>query len=120
MLRRPDIWTLYEMYDPRTPPTKPVEANSYCHAYGAGPLVHYFRWICGIRPLDAGFARVVVEPQLGDLSRLEARLHTPQGPIGMTVSGGRRGRRIVVEAPAGLPVDLRRTFLRESDSLRLA
>lgn len=117
MMRRPDFWTLYEMYDPRTKPTEPVASNSHCHAYGAGPLVHYFRWVCGIRPAEPGFARVIVEPQLGDLTKIEARLHTPRGPISMTVSGAVGRRRIAVTAPEGVPVELRTTYLSPGDRL---
>jgi alpha-L-rhamnosidase len=120
MMSRPDFWTIYEMYDPRTPPREPVESNSHCHAYGAGPLVHFFRWICGLRPLEPGFARTVVEPQIGDLSRLSATMHTPAGEVALVVTPVRRGRRIRVTAPEGMAIELRPTYLRPGDRLERA
>ena len=119
MLRRKDAWTLFEMYDPRTPVNEPAETSSLCHAYGAGPLVHYFRWVCGIRPTEPGYAAVVVEPQLGDLKRLRTRFHTPRGEISFRVTSGSKGRDIALSVPDGVAVELRSTYLRRGDRLRL-
>jgi len=120
MLRRRDAWTLFEMWDPKTPPSRPAKTASLCHAYGAGPLVHYFRWVCGIRPAEPGYARITVEPQLGRLRSLDARLHTPAGEVRMTVSRRAKGRRIAVRGPDGVPMDLRPTYLAPGDRLLLA
>ncbi|NIA21315.1 MAG: hypothetical protein GWP05_04960, partial [Anaerolineaceae bacterium] len=120
LLARKDAWTLFEMYDPRTPPNEPAGTASMCHAYGAGPLVHYFRWICGIRPTEPGYAAVVVEPQPGDLERLRTRLHTPRGEISLRLTKGRKGRNIVVSAPDEVAVELRPTYLHRGDRLLLA
>jgi hypothetical protein len=117
MMARSDFWTLYEMYDPRTKPTEPVATNSHCHAYGAGPLVHYFRWLCGLRPAEPGFSRMVVEPQLGDLTSIDAVLPTPRGMIEMTARGPAGRRRIVVTVPTGVTVDVRRTYLTSGDQV---
>ena len=119
MLRRRDAWTLFEMWNPATPPSRPAKTASMCHAYGAGPLVHYFRWVCGIRPTAPGHARVIVEPQLGDLRSLEARVHTPRGEVRMDVRRRAKGRWIVVSAPKGMPLELRSTHLGPGDRLEL-
>jgi len=119
MINRKDGWTLFEMYDPRTPADKPAKTNSLCHAYGAGPLVHYFRWILGIRPTEPGHKAVIIEPQLGDLSSLEGSVHTPQGRIHLAVKPRRGGRRIKVSLPDGVQADLRPTYLKDGDCLEL-
>ena len=45
--------------------------------------------LAGIRPLEPGFARVAIRPQLGDLPDLELTAHTPRGPIAFHARAGR-------------------------------
>jgi hypothetical protein len=116
MLRRPEAWTLFEVYQHDTPPNKPI-LYSLCHGWSTAPLLYYFRWICGLRPAAPGFARLVVEPQPGDLKSLEATLHTPRGEVTFRLTSDRKGRTITVTAPRKMEVELRRTYLGPQDSL---
>jgi hypothetical protein len=45
------------------------------------PLYVLAQDIAGIRPLEPGYARCVIRPQLGDLPDLQVTVHTPHGPI---------------------------------------
>jgi hypothetical protein len=58
--------------------------RSDCHAWSSHPLYHYFATLLGIRPTEAGFARVEIAPHLGDLTRAEGVLIHPQGEIRAT------------------------------------
>ncbi len=118
MMRHPDAWTIFESYHPETL-GRQTPSNSLCHAYGAGPLIHYFRWICGLRPAEAGFDKLVVEPQLGSLRRLQALMPTGKGTIGFNLSSSGRKRTIEVTVPAGVEVELRRTYLKRSDEVNI-
>lgn len=120
MLRRKDAWTLFEVWDPKTPPRQAPRSNSLCHAWGAGPLAHYFRWICGLRPLEPGFKRMIVEPMPGDLKRLDASMHTPRGRVGLEMTTARNKRRIVVTVPSGIEAELSSARLGPGDRLELA
>jgi hypothetical protein len=116
LLRRPEAWTLPEVFQHDTPPRQPL-TSSLCHAWGASPLLYYFRWICGLRPAAPGFACLVVEPQPGDLKSLQAALHTPRGEVVLRLTSERSGRTITVAAPRKMEIELRRTWLEPQDVL---
>ena len=84
------------------------------------PIYVLFMDIAGIRPLEPGFRRCVVRPQLGDLESLRLTAHTVLGPIRLqakrTAGAGASGRpahRITIDLPPGcegelvLPMDTR-------------
>ena len=70
------------------------------------PIFVLFQDIVGLRPLEPGFRRVQLRPQLGDLPDLEAVAHTPLGPI--TFRSRRAGsvHQIDVLLPAGCAAEL--------------
>lgn len=51
------------------------------HAWGAAPLNVIARYVAGVTPLEPGFAKVAIRPQLGGLGRVEATVPTPLGPV---------------------------------------
>src|SRR5207344_2220133 len=55
--------------------------------------------LAGIRPIEAGYKRFEIYPQLADLEDLELTTYTPQGPIEFS-SRGKRGARTL---SLGLP-----------------
>ena len=38
--------------------------HSLCHGWASGPTSWLSRWVLGVRPLEAGFAAVEIEPHL--------------------------------------------------------
>jgi hypothetical protein len=62
--------------------------SSLAHGWAGGPVPALSGYVLGIRPLTAGFATWIVEPQLGDLRFAQGQAPTPAGPI---VSRWRRG-----------------------------
>lgn len=76
--------TFWEKYDPELEGAAQYEssgrpfAKSLCHAWGAGPIYLLGKYFMGVRPLDAGYAKVLVEPTLGGLSWFEGTVPTAE------------------------------------------
>ena len=66
------------------------------HAWGAAPLNVISRYLLGVRPLEAGFKRILVAPQLGSLTRVNAVVPTAAGAVRLEVEG----RQLKVSVPA--------------------
>ena len=74
---------------------------SYCHGWSAAPTYVLPAYVLGVRPLEPGFRRVLVEPELGDLDWAEGRVPTPHGPVCVNWSRGADIFRMEVALPAG-------------------
>ena len=59
-----------------------------CHAWGTPPLNVISRYILGVTPLEPGFAKIRVRPQIGSLARVEGKVPTAKGPVSVRVEGG--------------------------------
>ena len=59
------------------------------HAWGATPLNIISRFILGVTPLEPGFAKVSIRPQLGGLKRVKATVPTAAGPIALEATPDR-------------------------------
>ncbi|HZJ13686.1 MAG TPA: alpha-L-rhamnosidase C-terminal domain-containing protein [Chthoniobacteraceae bacterium] len=55
--------------------------HSFCHGWASGPTAFLSQQVLGVKPLDPGFARVRIAPQLGSLKWAEGTYPTPRGPI---------------------------------------
>jgi alpha-L-rhamnosidase len=86
--------------------TPDAATRSDCHAWSAHPNYDLLRTVAGLKPGAPGFQTVRVEPHLGTLTRLDATLPHPTGPI--TVSYRRDGSALDVKAT--LPPGLTGTF----------
>jgi hypothetical protein len=62
--------------------------TSMAHGWSGGPVPALSGYILGIRPVSAGFATWIVEPQVGDLTWAQGQAPTPHGAI---VSRWQRG-----------------------------
>ena len=72
------------------------------HAWSGGGLTLLSQYVAGITPLEPGYTRVRIRPQLGSLNRVTATVDTPLGLL--TVRARRVGEETVVEydAPPGM------------------
>jgi alpha-L-rhamnosidase len=59
----------------------PEPTRSDSHAWSAHPNYDLLTVVAGVQPASAGFATVRIEPHLGGLHHVEARIPTPQGMI---------------------------------------
>ena len=66
------------------------------HAWGTAPLNIISRFILGVTPLESGFRKISIAPQLGGLRRVDARVPTAAGTVAVNVSGGR----LSIDTPA--------------------
>ena len=55
------------------------------HAWAAAPANMVGRYLLGVRPLEPGFVRAIVQPQPGTLKRAAGSVPTPLGPVGVCV-----------------------------------
>ncbi len=68
------------------------------HAWGAAPANIIPRYVLGVRPLEAGFAKSLIAPQIGKLTHVEGIVPTILGPVGVKISGSK----LVVQIPDGM------------------
>ena len=59
-----------------------------CHAWGTAPLNIISRYVLGVTPLEPGFAKIRVRPQVGSLARVEGRVPTAKGPVEVRIEDG--------------------------------
>ncbi|MDR1282745.1 MAG: alpha-L-rhamnosidase [Opitutaceae bacterium] len=78
------------------------------HAWGAVPANIVMRYVLGVRPLEPGYGRILVAPQLGTLTMAEGTVPTIRGPVRVRAwrdAEGREGRtHCEVETPANVTV----------------
>ncbi|EIQ00446.1 alpha-L-rhamnosidase [Opitutaceae bacterium TAV1] len=75
------------------------------HAWGAAPANIITRYVLGVRPLEPGYGRILVAPQLGTLTKAEGTVPTIRGPVRVRAwrdAGG--STHCEVEAPANVTV----------------
>lgn len=70
---------------------------SFC---SVAPLYITYQCLAGIRPLEPGYRRVELRPQVGDLEQLELVLPTPHGPLRFEARGTSGARDLRIELPA--------------------
>ena len=58
------------------------------HAWGAAPLNIISRYVLGVTPLEPGFAKIRVAPQVGALKLVEGVVPTAKGLVKVRVEGG--------------------------------
>jgi hypothetical protein len=79
------------------------------------PLYIMGMGIAGLQPLDAGWQRILIAPQPGDLTSLDATVHTPGGELSLESRGPLGDRIVRVKVPAAtegvLAVDPRESGL---------
>jgi hypothetical protein len=55
------------------------------HAWGAAPANIITRFLLGVRPIEPGFAKVLIRPQPGSLKQISGTVPTIRGPIKVSV-----------------------------------
>jgi alpha-L-rhamnosidase len=68
------------------------------HAWGAAPANIIPRYLLGVRPLEPGFAKAIIAPQLGKLPYAEGLVPTILGGVGVKARPGK----VEVDVPKGM------------------
>ena len=85
--------------------------NSFCHAWGAYISYLMQAYIAGIRPLENGFAKVLIAPMPCGLKKINACVPTPKGKIFISYN--------IVKGKAVINIDLPKTVSYEFDASSL-
>lgn len=79
--------TFWEAYDPAAPIEDHYKmygrpfGKSLCHAWGANPIYLFGKYYLGVSPLEAGYQRYQIKPELAGLEWIEGAVPTPHGDI---------------------------------------
>ncbi len=75
--------TFWEFYDPNEKGAaryamygRPF-GKSLCHAWGASPIYLLGKYYLGVSPLEPGYSKYMIEPNLGGLDWMEGKVPTP-------------------------------------------
>ncbi len=83
--------TFWEAYDPDAADNDSYSfygrpfGKSLCHAWSAGPAAFLPMGIFGLEPLEDGWKRFKVKPDLGKLTWVSVTVPTPRGEIEITI-----------------------------------
>ena len=79
--------------------------HSLCHGWASGPTAWLSQNVLGITPIEAGFKRVAIKPQLGRLKWAEGSYPTPLGVIRVRHEKREDGSvKSRIDAPPGIQV----------------
>ena len=79
------------------------ETRSDTHAWSAHPTADLLGLVAGIRPAAPGYARLIVSPNLGDLTSLDAAAATPKGRVSVRYAIKGDSLTAQIDRPATLP-----------------
>lgn len=92
--------TIQELWEAR-----PDSGSLWSHC-SASPLSIAHLCLVGLRPLEPGFKRAELQPQLGDLRDLQVVTYTGQGPLQFSANGHTGDREMSLSVPYGCDCDL--------------
>ncbi len=98
-----DTWRGLLKLNYTTWPESRDEPRSDTHAWSAHPTADLLGLVAGIQPAAPGYARLRVEPLLGELTSLDATAATPHGPVSVRYRVANGQLEAAIEKPAGLP-----------------
>ncbi len=84
--------SFWEKYNPKNVGAQHAEMYglkygvSFCHAWGAGPVLLLGKYYLGVRPTAPGYERFVVEPHLIGGDKISGRVPVPEGKIVVSMS----------------------------------
>ena len=84
---------------------KPDSGSQWSHC-AVAPLYVLYMDIAGIRPIEPGFTRCEIRPQLADIESLKLTARTVQGSLVFAASGVRGGHDVDVSLPGGCEGEL--------------
>jgi hypothetical protein len=58
-----------------------VNPRSECHAWSASPVYHLLKIAAGIQPTKPGFEGIVIQPNMGTLTSIDAKMPSKDGII---------------------------------------
>ncbi|MCA9837626.1 MAG: hypothetical protein KC422_11955 [Trueperaceae bacterium] len=71
------------------------------HAWGAVPANIIPRFVLGVRPLEPGFNKMLIQPQPGSLERISGKVPTPKGPVWVALEASDGQHVLTLSIPSG-------------------
>jgi len=65
---------------------KPVNPYADCQSYSASPAYHFFSIICGIKPVEYGYNKLMIKPALNGVKKIDAHFVHPKGAVDLKLS----------------------------------
>ena len=78
--------------------------HSLCHGWSSGVIPYLYEYVAGIKPLEAGYKKVKISPDLCSLKNLKAGICTPYGLLEVVVESKDGKAQIKVNAPKEIEV----------------
>ncbi|WP_428389597.1 alpha-L-rhamnosidase C-terminal domain-containing protein [Mucisphaera sp.] len=97
------ITTLWEGWELNT---AKYGGGTYNHAWSGGPLELLSRYVAGLDPIEPGWKRYRVRPQMGPLREVAARVPTDAGMIEVEMRRLERGLEMRLVVPDGLEAEV--------------
>jgi len=89
--------------------------RSDCHPWSCTPNINFYKTICGIQPIEAGFGKIRIAPNPGELKFVEANFVHPKGEIKMNLKFD-KGK---VKGDITVPKNIKAEFLWEGKTRKL-
>lgn len=87
------------------------------HAWGAAPANVIPRYVVGVRPLEPGFARMLISPQTSTLKSVEAVVPTIRGSVEVDIQSSSEKYVMRVKIPANTVAEVDLPMLLEAEEL---
>ena len=87
------------------------------HAWGAAPANVIPRYVVGVRPLEPGFARMLISPQTSTLKSVEAVVPTIRGSVEVDIQSTSEKYVMRVKIPANTVAEVDLPMLQEAEEL---
>ena len=87
------------------------------HAWGAAPANVIPRYVVGVRPLEPGFARMLISPQTSTLKSVEAVVPTIRGSVEVDIQSSSEKYVMRVKIPANAVAEVDLPMLQEAEEL---
>jgi len=100
------VFDLHLTTVPGYPDTERGASRCDCAAWASWPAWWLLAWVLGVRPLEPGFARVRIQPQLGPLRQASGSVPTPNGKISIRVTRSNTEWTVEAETPPRVPWEL--------------
>lgn len=98
-----DLTTLPELWTTRRANAGPSTLN---HSWTGGPLTLLSQYVAGLSPVDPGWKRYSVRPQLGSLRRVESVVDSASGRISAKLVRDENRLTLELDSPAGTFAEL--------------
>ena len=87
-----DYSTLWEFWD--------RNAGTSNHAWSGGPLLTMSEYMAGVKPIEAGYNKYLVKPQLGSLTAINCTVPSVKGDINVVINKSDDTFNLILTSPA--------------------